>query len=70
MGDDKIDRFQRNLTPGTFFGEIALVFGCNRTATVKSKTYCTLAKLDDDAFDEINLHFPELKDKLQEFVQN
>jgi CRP-like cAMP-binding protein len=33
------------LGEGAHFGEIALIYGCKRTATVASTNYCTLASL-------------------------
>ena len=33
------------LGEGAHFGEISLLFGCRRTATVASNNYCTLATL-------------------------
>lgn len=31
------------LVEGSYFGEISLIFGCKRTASVISNSYCTLA---------------------------
>lgn len=33
------------LGEGAHFGEISLIYGCKRTATVSSTNYCTLASL-------------------------
>lgn len=38
------------LRPGHYFGEISLIFGCERTAKVIAKKYCTLAKLTKAMF--------------------
>ena len=34
------------LDQGHYFGEVALLNRCNRTATVRSTNYCTMAKVD------------------------
>ena len=45
---------------GEFFGEISLIYGCKRTATVCSAKYSTLATLTKKNYDEILLEFPDL----------
>lgn len=46
MDEKKINRkIKKTLRPGDYFGEISLIFGCKRTATVESSKYSTLAKL-------------------------
>eukprot|EP00743_Colponemidia_sp_Colp-15_P010512 GILK01011583.1.p1 GENE.GILK01011583.1~~GILK01011583.1.p1 ORF type:complete len:765 (-),score=84.69 GILK01011583.1:143-2122(-) len=49
----------RELVEGAYFGEVALLLNQTRTASVRAITYCTLAKLTKDAFDEISEQFPE-----------
>jgi len=41
------------LRPGDYFGEISLIYGCKRTATVKSLKYSTLAMLEKSKYKEI-----------------
>lgn len=41
------------LRPGSYFGEISLVYGCPCTAKVVAKKYCTLARLSKDKFKEV-----------------
>ena len=36
MDEKKVNRKYKNLRPGDYFGEISLIFGCKRTATVES----------------------------------
>lgn len=43
--EKKILRKGDIMHPGEFFGEISLVYGCKRTATVKAVKYSTLAVL-------------------------
>ena len=52
----------RILRPGDYFGEIAMVYGCKRQATVVSRKYSTLALLTRAKFKEIATEFPELVD--------
>jgi len=44
-GKNKVAR-KKYLYDGDHFGEIGLIYGCKRTATVKSNNYGSLAKLD------------------------
>ena len=37
--------FLKNVRPGDYFGEISMIYGCKRTASVISTKYSTLAKL-------------------------
>jgi len=55
---------QRTLKPGEYFGEIcAIIPNIRRTATVKSKNYCTTALLEKGDFDGLCEVFPILKDR-------
>ncbi|MBF0285612.1 MAG: ion transporter [Magnetococcales bacterium] len=49
----------------SFFGETALLENVERTATVKSATYCDLARLDRDDFLRIVEAYPALKAELE-----
>ena len=53
---------------GEFFGEISMIYGCKRTATIKSAKYSTLAKLSKKNFQDIQLEFPDLQDHLLQFI--
>ena len=53
---------------GDFFGEISMIYGCNRTATVKSFKYSTLAKLAKDKYKEILIEFPTLQQELKKHI--
>ena len=43
----------KNLKAGDFFGEISLLFGCRRTATVKAKQYCECACIQKKQFSQL-----------------
>ena len=53
---------------GEFFGEISLVYGCKRTATVCSAKYSTLATLTKKKYTEILFEFPDLELHLKNFI--
>lgn len=53
IGDTIEDTLARKLNPGAHFGEISLIYGCTRTATVVANNYCTLAKVSKHHFEEI-----------------
>ncbi len=48
------------LSDGSFFGEIALLFSSERTASVRAKDYCDLYTLDKFTFDNVLAKFPEI----------
>jgi CRP-like cAMP-binding protein len=70
MDDQKVNRFEHGLKPGNFFGEINMIFNCNRTATVKSKNYCNLAKHDLEQFEEITADFPMMLERLKYYIRD
>ena len=49
------------LGPGQYFGEIGLIFGNTRTATVRAKTHAEILMLHRDDLDSILVHHPLLK---------
>ena len=46
---------------GAFFGEIALMFKCPRTASIRCKTKCDIYVLRKEQLDEILAKFPLIK---------
>ena len=59
--EKKIIREGDKITPGEFFGEISLVYGCKRTATVKAVKYSTLAVLTKKDYKEhVVLEFEDI----------
>jgi hypothetical protein len=57
----------RELVDGDFFGEIALMTGGPRTATVTALSRCELLELDRATFDSIASTHPRVREVLQEF---
>jgi cAMP-dependent protein kinase regulator len=52
---------------GTFFGEISILSGKPRTATVTAATHCELLELDRSTLDEITKTHPHVQSVLEEF---
>jgi len=50
---DGVDTNLKELGPGDFFGELALLYNCPRMASVHSVTDCTLWKLGRETFSHI-----------------
>lgn len=48
------------LSPGRYFGEIGLIYGCVRTASIISRGYDILARLTKDRFKDLVIDHPEL----------
>ncbi|KAI8843134.1 cyclic nucleotide-binding-like protein [Chytridium lagenaria] len=50
----------------TFFGEVALFFDVNRTASVRARTVCTLFELEKDSLKKILSQHKQLKEQMYE----
>jgi CRP-like cAMP-binding protein len=48
------------LRPGDHFGEISLIYGCARTASVISQNYITLAKIKASKFKQVTNEYPDI----------
>jgi cAMP-dependent protein kinase regulator len=57
----------REMQDGDFFGEIALLSGKSRTATVTAATRCELLELDRPTLDQIIVQHPHVMNVLQDF---
>ncbi|CAH3024940.1 unnamed protein product, partial [Porites evermanni] len=57
IGDDDIT-VVATLGPGAYFGEIGLIFGENRLATVKARTFCEILMLTKQDLDDVLANFP------------
>ena len=62
---DKCDIFVRNLKPGQFFGETALITKMPRSASIRPKNYAVVGKVKSEKFDEMLFMFPELKERFK-----
>jgi CRP-like cAMP-binding protein len=49
----KKDSFVRDIFSGGMFGEIAFLYNIKRTASVRSKSHCTVGALSDELFSEL-----------------
>jgi CRP-like cAMP-binding protein len=57
----------RTMEEGEFFGEISLLTGNPRTATVTAAMHCELLELDRKTLDEISKDRPHVMDVVKEF---
>jgi hypothetical protein len=60
---------QATLGDGQFFGEVALVKGQPRNASVRAVGYCDLYALEKETFDRIVAHHPEFKEHIDRMVK-
>ncbi|MGF1492695.1 MAG: ion transporter [Microcoleaceae cyanobacterium] len=65
---DKVTIY-RTMSAGYFFGEIALLCTTERTASVKTLTYCELFRLDQDDFTKVLSKYPEARQKISAIAQ-
>ncbi len=61
QGDEEI----RRLGPGDFFGELSIIGGGRRTATVKATSQVTVWNMFGTEFRNLEQHFPELAEKIR-----
>lgn len=59
----------REMDEGAFFGEISILSGGSRTATVTAKTRCDLLELDRATLDDIAKRYPRVMDVMREFCE-
>jgi cAMP-dependent protein kinase regulator len=57
------------LDPGDFFGEVSLLSGKPRTATITARTKVTAIELDRTSVDRIAENHPEVKKVLEDFYE-
>lgn len=57
------------LSEGEFFGEVALLKGRPRTATVSARSQATVLEITRDQIDALALRFPEVQRVLERFCQ-
>jgi CRP-like cAMP-binding protein len=57
------------LGPGTFFGEISIVFDQRRNATVRAATFCDLYVLTKESFEIIEKDYPQEVAAIRELAQ-
>jgi CRP-like cAMP-binding protein len=62
----QVGRLVNTLGPGDFFGEIALVSGSPRSATVTATTPVDVLVVTDRAFRDLMRRYPSMQDKVME----
>jgi CRP-like cAMP-binding protein len=63
-------KFIKTLEVGSYFGEVALLKECSRTATVKSKNYSTCAALDSMNFGKLLSRYSFLRKSMEIYISN
>lgn len=56
------------LSQGDIFGEISTVYGCKRTATIRSRNFLNLAKLPYKKYKQTLLEFPFMREVIKEHI--
>ena len=59
----------REMSEGAFFGEISILSGKPRTATITAKTACELLELDKSTLDSICQTHPHVREILKQFYE-
>ena len=55
---------RKMMVEGSYFGEVGLLMGGRRTASIEAITPCELQLLNGDGFDELLLDYPDVKAEL------
>ncbi|CAI2361123.1 unnamed protein product [Moneuplotes crassus] len=58
----------KNLSIGEYFGEVAILKNCKRTATVKSKNFSTFTGLNKNAFINVLERYPDIKNDMNNHI--
>lgn len=58
--------FVREIEAGNIFGEVAIINGLRRTASVRSRVHCTVGTITEETFNELVRYFPEVKNRMKE----
>lgn len=62
---ESVSRTSNMLAEGDYFGEVALLLNCKRTATVRANNYATIAKVDKKSFVSLCREFEDLVPNLR-----
>ncbi|XP_070566365.1 uncharacterized protein [Ptychodera flava] len=65
-----MSRVNSVIGPGQYFGEVGLIFGDYRTATVRASSYCELMMLQRSDLDEVLNDFPIIAKQFKEAAEN
>lgn len=68
--EQRKENFVHTLNPGAHFGEIAILTGKRRTATIQTKNYSTIGRVSKAHFLELTHVFPEINKRLQANLKN
>lgn len=66
---NKKEVLANTLSSGAYFGEIAILKKCKRTATVLSKSYTTVAEFHQDDFNVLCSRFPSIKQNMEKRIR-
>lgn len=70
IDENKSQKFIHSLKVGNYFGEVALLKECCRTATIISNNYTTCAALEREKFMKLLYRFPFIRRSLEKRIKN
>ena len=56
------------LNPGSHFGEVSMLYNCNRSATVQASYYLTCAKINRQNYNELLQIYPSLNARFKDQI--
>ena len=60
----------KKLVSGDYFGEVAFLYDCRRTSTIKAKLYASIGIIDHVIMNEMLRDFPDFRNHLRSDIVN